>query len=64
MKKFISLCLAALLSLSILAGLSQTVCYAGEANDPTTSSTSPTEPTEEENPAYPNEVPKHKDEAT
>ena len=44
--------------------LSQTVCYAGEANDPTTSSTSPTEPTEEENLAYPNEAPKHKNEAT
>ena len=63
-KKLISLCLAALLCLSILAGLSQTVCYAGEANDPTTSSSSPTEPTERENPTYPDELPKHKDETT
>ena len=51
-KKRISLCLAALLCLSILAGLSQVVCYAGEANPPAAGS-----PTEPENTEDPDEAP-------
>ena len=56
MKKFVSLCLAALISLSILAGLSQTACYAGEANPPAVGS--PTEPDYTEDPDdAPNKLP-------
>ena len=64
MKKIISLFLAAVLCLSILAGLSQTVCYVGQDNDLTISCSSSTEPTEGEDPAHPDELPKHKDETT
>jgi hypothetical protein len=55
-KKIISLFLAAVLCLSILAGLSQTVCYAGEANPPAVGS--PTEPDDTEDPDdTPNKLP-------
>lgn len=61
-KKLISLCLAALLCLSILAGLSQTVCYAGEANP--LAAGSPTEPENTEDPdEAPNELPASGEEA-